>query len=349
MFDATSLSDFDAHEQVEWIEDPSTGLRAIIALHSTHLGPGAGGVRYWNYNNVEQAYTDALRLSRGMSYKNAMAGLPLGGGKAVILADPARPKSPELLVAFARAINALQGRYVTAQDVGMSLDDIVAIGTHTHFVSGLPPKPGEAGGDPGPATALGVFLGVEAAARHSLGVASLKGVHVAVQGTGSVGSGLARRLAAQGARVTVADLDADKAKGLARDIACSVVDIDEIMALDADIFSPCALGAILHDESISRLKVSAIAGGANNQLRSPEDADLLAQRGILYAPDYVINAGGIINVAMGYLGTADAAGVEERVGQIPRRLEMIWNQSEAAGENPARVADRMAKILIGRG
>jgi len=342
------LPDFDAHEGVHFFSDPASGLRAVIAIHSTHLGPAAGGTRFWHYADANDAVTDALRLSRGMSFKNAMAGLPVGGGKGVILADAARTKTPEMLAAFGRAIDSLGGRYITAEDVGMGEADLVAIGRETRHVSGLPVGEGHAGGDPGPSTAMGVFLGVKAAIKRALGKDSANGVHVAIQGVGSVGGGLARLLAGEGARLTLADVDQARAQALAKELGASVVDAAEILAVDADVVSPCALGAILTAESIAKLNTPVIAGGANNQLATPEDGDRLHARGILYAPDYVINAGGIINVTLEYLGQGDRAEVQARLKQIPGRLETIWAESAATGETAAGVADRMAMKLIGR-
>jgi leucine dehydrogenase len=338
--------DFDDHEGVHLFRDAKSGLTAIIAIHSTALGPAAGGCRYWRYADRSDAVTDALRLSRGMSYKNATAGLPMGGGKGVILADG--DKTPELLAAFGRAIESLGGRYVTAEDVGMSDDDMVAIGAETEHVSGLPVASGSAGGDPGPHTAQGVYLGVRAAVRRALGKDDMAGVHVAIQGVGSVGGGLARLLAADGARLTLADVDRARAADLAAELGATAVDAGDILAIEADVISPCALGAILTEDSIAALKAPIVAGGANNQLATPEDGDRIHARGILYAPDYVINAGGIINVALEYLGQGDRAEVEARVRQIPERLEQVWLESAETGTSSARVADRIAQRLIGR-
>jgi len=343
------LPDFDAHEGVHFFSDAASGLRAVIAIHSTHLGPAAGGTRLWHYADANDAVTDALRLSRGMSFKNAMAGLPVGGGKGVILADKARTKTPEMLAAFGCAIESLGGRYVTAEDVGMGEADLVAIGKETRHVSGLPVGEGHAGGDPGPSTAMGVFLGVKAAIRHALRKESAQGVHVAIQGVGSVGGGLARLLAAEGAKLTLADVDQARAAKLAAELGGAAVDAAQILSVEADVVSPCALGAILTADSIARLNTPIVAGGANNQLALPEDGDRLHARGILYAPDYVINAGGIINVTLEYLGQGDRAEVQARLKQIPGRLETIWAESETTGETAARVADRMAMKLIGRG
>jgi len=345
--------DFDAHEMVQLVHDRASGLTAIIALHSTHLGPGAGGTRFWHYADPAHAMRDALRLSRGMSYKNAMAGLPIGGGKAVVLLDEQGRKTPEMLAAFGDAVQALGGRYVTAEDVGASEADMVAISRRTPHVCGLPAGEGAIGGDPGPFTALGIFLGIKAAVAHKLGKASLQDVRVAIQGCGSVGGGVARLLAGEGARLTLADLDEQRARTLASELGADAVPSERIMNTACDVFSPNALGAVLNEEGIARLDCAIVAGGANNQLARPEHGAQLAQRGILYAPDYVINAGGIINVSLEYLcrqhgQPCDLDEVRERIGQIPGRLEAIWQQSDATGESPAAVADAMAQKLIGR-
>ncbi|HKX91332.1 MAG TPA: Glu/Leu/Phe/Val dehydrogenase dimerization domain-containing protein [Sphingomicrobium sp.] len=343
-----ALPDFDAHEDIHFVTDEKCGLKAIIALHSTHLGPAAGGARFWHYARDEEALTDALRLSRGMSYKNAMAGLPLGGGKTVILADEQRTKTPDLLHAFGKAVDRLGGRYVTAEDVGMSVADIIEVSRNTKFVAGLPAEGKEVGGDPGPHTALGVFLGIKAAVRHALGKDSVAGLHIALQGAGSVATGIALHAAAEGARLSIADIDATKAEKLAEAANGTVVSPNEVLKLEADVVSPCALGAVLDEQSIAALNAPIVAGAANNQLATPEDGERLHARSILYAPDYVINAGGIINVCTEYLGDGDANLVRERIEGIPVRLEQVWGESKASGRDPAAVADAMAQRLIGR-
>ena len=347
--------DFDDHERVELIHDRASGLTAIIALHSTHLGPGAGGTRFWHYPDPAVAMRDALRLSRGMSYKNAMAGLPMGGGKAVILADAQRGKTPALMAAFGDAIDALGGAYVTAEDVGMTEADMVAIAQRTPFVTGLPAQAeGQAGGDPGPFTARGVYLGIREAVRRKLGRNDLDGVHVAIQGTGSVGGGAARLLAAQGARLTLADIDGSRAAALADELGAAAIAPESIIDVECDVFSPNALGGVLDDAGIARLRAPIVAGGANNQLARAEHGDLLAGRGILYAPDYVINAGGIIAVTVEYLArqsdasVASVSQVDERVAGIPDRLRAIWDEADRTDHSPSRVADAMAQRLIGR-
>jgi leucine dehydrogenase len=342
------LPDFDAHEEIHFITNDECGLRAIIAVHSTHLGPAAGGCRVWHYADEGEALTDALRLSRGMSYKNAMAGLPLGGGKAVILAGKDRHKSPEMLHAFGKAVEHLGGRYVTAEDVGMSVTDMIEVHRTTKFVAGLPNSTGDVGGDPGPHTSLGVFLGLKAAVKRGLGNETLDGLHIAMQGAGSVATGVALHACTEGARISIADVDQAKAQKLADAVDGTVVAPEDILTLEADVFSPNALGAILTEQSIAALRVPVVAGGANNQLATPEDGQRLHQRGILYAPDYVINAGGIINVCTEYLADGDANLVRERIEGIPVRLEQIWSESEQTGRDPASVADAMAQRLIGR-
>ncbi|HEX8654141.1 MAG TPA: Glu/Leu/Phe/Val dehydrogenase dimerization domain-containing protein [Allosphingosinicella sp.] len=341
--------DFDDHEIVHFVTDAATGLRAVVCVHSTHLGPGAGGVRFWHYAEAGEAVRDALRLSRGMSFKNALAGLPLGGGKAVILAGEERTKTPEMLAAYGRAVERLGGAYVTAEDVGITVPDLVRVAGHTRYIAGLPVADGEVGGDPGPHTSYGVFLGIKAAVRRALGKDRLAGLHLAIQGAGSVAGGVARQAADEGARITLTDIDRDRAHRLASEVGGRVAAPEEIMTIEADILSPNALGAILTEASIAALNVPIVAGGANNQLATPEDGQRIHQRGILYAPDYVINAGGIINVSSEYLRDADAAGVRSRIEQIPVRLEQIWAESAETGRNPAEVADAMAKRLIGRG
>jgi leucine dehydrogenase len=342
------LPDFDAHEEIHFVTDEKCGLKAIIAVHSTHLGPAAGGARFWHYAKDADALTDALRLSRGMSYKNAMAGLPLGGGKSVILADEKRTKTPEMLHAFGKAVDGLGGRYVTAEDVGINVADMIEAARSTKFVAGLPNSGKDVGGDPGPHTSLGVFLGIKAAVKRALGKDDLSGLHIAMQGAGSVATGVALHACAEGARLSIADVDQAKAQKLADATNGKVVSTDEVLGLEADVLSPNALGAIFNEQTIAALKVPVVAGGANNQLATPDDGERLHKRGILYSPDYVINAGGIINVCTEYLADGDASLVRQRIEGIPVRLEQIWTESAETGRNPAAVADAMAQRLIGR-
>ena len=342
------LPAFDDHEAVHMFTDPASGLRAIIAVHSTYRGPAAGGCRYWQYADSEAAVVDALRLSRGMSYKNALAGLPVGGGKAVILKRGAYPKSEALLEAFGEVVDSLGGRYVTAEDVGMTDEDMAVISRKTQHVSGLPVEDSAAGGNPGPYTADGVFLGMRAAVRHKFGREGFKGVHVAIQGLGSVGKALAERLAADGAKLTVADIDEGRASRLAGELRAGVVSTEDILFTEADVLAPCALGAILSEETIPQLNCGVVAGAANNQLKTPEDGTRLAERGILYAPDYVVNAGGIINVMAEYLGDGDAEAVHKRIEEIEPRTAEILSRAESEGLPTNEVADQMAREAIGR-
>ena len=346
IFDA---ADFDAHEVVHFAHDRATGLCAIIAIHSTHLGPAAGGVRWWTYADDAAALTDALRLSRGMSYKNAMAGLPMGGGKAVIMKLDTAPKSESLLEVFGGVIESMGGRYVTAEDVGMSDHDMTVIARRTRHVTGLPAAGGAAGGNPGPLTAEGVFVGMRAAVTHKLGRHDFAGVHVAIQGLGSVGGALAEKLAVAGAVLTLADIDAARARAFAARLGATAVPVTEIARVAADVFSPNALGAGLDAETIAGLEVAIVAGAANNQLATEADGARIAARGILYAPDYVINAGGIINVIAEYLDNGDGASVARAIAKIEGRLADIFVEADRSGRATDAVADSMAQGLIGRG
>jgi leucine dehydrogenase len=338
--------EFDHHESIHYVHDADTGLQAIIAVHSTALGPAAGGCRRWQYVDNEAALTDALRLSRGMTYKNAVAGLKLGGGKAVILATDGAAKSPEMFRAFGRAVDSLGGRYITAEDVGCSVDDMRSVKESTRFVSGLPKSGSSAGGDPSPLTALGVFLGIRAAAKTRLGTEQLKDVRVAVQGVGHVGLNLCRLLHKAGAQLTVADVNKDNLRMARDELPVTEVAASELLHSDVDILAPCALGNILSKETIPGIRAKVIAGAANNQLSTQRDGALLAARDILYAPDYVINAGGIINVAHEYFGNSSEERVLEDVGLIPLRLDAIFAEAAETGEPTNLIADRMARRIV---
>ncbi len=340
-FDSTA---FDTHEGVHFFNDPATGLRAIVAIHSTALGPAAGGCRMWSYASDEDALTDALRLSRGMSYKNAVAGLPLGGGKAVILRDPRHPPTPALFEAFGRAVEQLGGRYITAEDVGVSVGDMEAVARSTRYVCGLSQRnDGSAGGDPSPRTARGVFVGLRAAVRTRLGREDLDGLRVAVQGLGHVGMRLCGELHAAGARLVVADLDPEAVAQAGARFGARAVPTERILFEDVDVIAPCALGAVLSQQTIPHLHARIVAGAANNQLATEADGERLLERGILYAPDYVINAGGIINAAAEYLHSMDAAQVDRKVEAIADTLADIFERSRATGMPTHRVADAMAR------
>ncbi len=340
-------SDFDSHEAVAYFNDKKSGLKAIIAVHSTALGPSCGGTRMYPYVDTDAALTDALRLSRGMSYKSAIADLPLGGGKAVILGDPNHDKSDSLFLAFAEAINTLGGRYITAMDVGMTPKDMPIIARHTQYVAGYD-QPGKPGGNSAPSTALGVFTGLKAAVKHQLGLDSTKGLTVAVQGLGKVGMNLARRLAGEGAKLIVADVNAAATDEAVQTLGATAVTPEEIVTAACDVLSPNAMGAILDDDSIPRLKARVIAGAANNQLVRDVHGARLMERGILYAPDYVINGGGIICVA-GQICNWDDREIERRVLAIGDTLAAIFARASRQGEPTNAVSDAMARERIARG
>jgi leucine dehydrogenase len=342
------MREFDGHELVVFGHNAATGLNAIIALHSTALGPAAGGCRIWPYASTTEAAADVLRLSRGMSYKNAMAGLALGGGKAVIIGDSRKVKTPELLLSFGRMVDSLGGRYITAEDVGTTTADMEQVARATRYVSGLGAAPGRAGGDPGPKTALGVFLGIKAAVQFRLGHSDLQGVTVAVQGLGGVGYHLCRLLAAEGAQLSVADVRPQAVGRAVEEFRARVVTVEEILTLDVDVLAPCALGAVLNAHSISRLRARIIAGAANNQLAHGHDGAALQAAGILYAPDYVINAGGIISVSHEYQGDATEAQVIADIHAIPMRLTEIFERARRENRPTSAVADEMARERLGR-
>ena len=341
--------EFDHHDSIHFFEDPASGLRAIVAIHSTALGPSAGGCRRWTYASDDLALTDVLRLSRGMTYKNAVAGLPFGGGKSVILAREHAPKSEALFEAFGRAIDSLQGRYITAEDVGISVEDMRIVRGETPFVSGLPQSGAAAGGDPSPWTALGVFHGIEAAAAARLGSESLEGVTVAVQGVGHVGVYLCKLLHEAGAKLLVADVNRENLVSLCEQVPADVVSPRDILFSDADVLAPCALGNVLNSETIPRIRAKIVAGAANNQLASVEDGARLTDRGILYAPDYVINAGGVISVAYEYMGNSTEAKVRSEVCRIPQRLRHIFADAESSAQPTNVVADELAQQIVAKG
>ena len=339
-------SEFDSHEQVVFCADAETGLRAIIAVHSTALGPAVGGCRLWNYASDEAALNDVLRLSRGMTYKNAMAGLPLGGGKSVIIGDAKKIKSEALFRAFGRMVHRLSGSYYSAEDVNITTGDIMIVNKETPFVAGLEGK----SGNPAPFTALGTYRGIKAAAKHKFGSDNLEGKTVAVQGLGSVGFYLCEHLHKEGARLIVTDINQEAVQRAVTLFGATAVDLDAIYAVDADVYAPCALGATLNDETIPLLKARIVAGCANNQLQQARHGEILRQKGILYAPDYVINAGGIINVASemraeGYSEQESTA----KVMAIYDTLVNIFERADADNQPTSVVADLMAQEIIRRG
>ena len=344
--DLFSSPAFDDHEQVVFCADRESGLRAIIGLHDLTLGPAVGGCRMWPYAREDDALVDVLRLSRGMTYKAAMAGLPYGGGKAVVIGDPRTDKSEALFRALGRAINGLAGRYHTAEDVGTTPRDMDWVALETPFVFGTT---GAGGGDPSPATARGVWLGLRAAVRHRLKRDDLAGVRVAVQGLGHVGYQFARLLAEDGARLTVADIDPARTARARDELGAEVVAVGDILGVEAEVVAPCALGGVINDDTIPRLSCAVVAGCANNQLLEDRHGEALRRRGILYAPDYVINAGGLMAIVeerhpAGY----DRGRVLERLETIPRTLEQIFRLADEEGRPTNEIADFLARQRLGR-
>ena len=337
---------FDAHEAVHFFADPASGLRAIIAVHSTALGPAAGGCRYWQYESSELALTDALRLSRGMSYKNALADLPMGGGKAVLLKGSEAPHRANLFAAYGRAVHSLGGQYITAEDVGTRVEDMQEVARVTPHVSGLSGDATRAGGNPSPKTAYGVYLAMKEAWRFTTGSAALAGVRVAVQGVGGVGGALCALLHKDGAKLIVADISETRARQTAHEYSALMAEPDELIGTEADILAPCALGGVLNARSIETLRVRVICGAANNQLANPEDGERLRAHGILYAPDYVVNAGGIISVALEYLRSGSEADAQARIEKIPLTLRTILTSAAAGGVATSAIADRLAQARI---
>jgi leucine dehydrogenase len=332
------------HERVLFCSNPDVGLEAIIAVHSTVLGPGLGGCRMWPYASTEEALTDVLRLSRGMTYKAAAAGLNLGGGKAVIIGDAKKDKSEELLRAFGRYVESLGGFYITAEDVGTNTDDMEVVQHETRWVTGLPPELG-GGGDPSPVTAFGTLQGIKAAIEHLHGD-SLKGRSVAVQGLGNVGYHLAKFLREEGAKVFGADIDAEAIEK-ARELGVEIVPTAEILEVECDVVAPCALGAVINDDSIPKLRCRVVAGAANNQLKEDRHGQELHDRGILYAPDYVINAGGLINVYNELVGYNREVAMRMARG-IFANMARLFGISRTQSIPTYLAADRLAGERIAR-
>lgn len=288
--------EFYDYEQLLFCQDKESGLKAIVAIHDTSLGPALGGTRMWTYDSEEAAIEDALRLSRGMTYKNAAAGLNLGGGKTVIIGDPRKDKNEAMFRAFGRFIQGLNGRYITAEDVGTTVADMDIIHEETDFVTGISPSFGSSG-NPSPVTAFGVYRGMKAAAKEAFGSDSLAGKVIAVQGVGNVAYNLCKHLYAEGAKLIVTDIHKESVQSAVEEFQATAIEPNEIYSVACDIFSPCALGGIINDKTIPQLKAKVIAGAANNQLREARHGEVIHNMGIVYAPDYVINAGGVINVA----------------------------------------------------
>jgi leucine dehydrogenase len=335
------------YEEVVFFHDPPTGLRAIVAIHSTTLGPSLGGTRFYPFASDEDALRDVLRLARGMTYKAAAAGLDLGGGKAVIVGDPKRIKSEELLRAYGRFLETLGGRYITAEDIGTNRDDMDLIRRETRYVTGVSPELGGSG-DPSPVTASGVYLGLKACVEEAWQEHGLEGRRVAVQGVGKVGYHLVKLLVEDAkAKVVVGDVDVDAVARVVRDFGVETADPDKIHALECDIFAPCAMGGIIRDDTIPELKCRVVAGSANNQLERPEHGEALAELGILYAPDYVINAGGLINVADELQGYNQERAMA-RVESIYRTLREIFHMARDRHISTAAAADAFASERIGK-
>ena len=337
MMDPKTHPSFDGHEDVVFVGGDTQGFAGIVAINSTAIGPAAGGCRIWDYDSAADALTDALRLSRGMTYKNAMAELPLGGGKAVIYRI--NTDRVDAFQKFGAEVEKLNGRYITAEDVGATVADMRAIASRTTYVAGIPKEHGQAGGDPSPMTALGVFVSIKAL----LG-GSVQGKTIAVQGVGAVGFNLCRLLKDEGAKLIVADVNRANLQR-AEALGVEIAPVDQIHAIGADIFSPCALGAGLNERTIPELGAAIICGAANNQLATEEDGARLVARNITYAPDYVVNAGGIINVSAEYLGEA-ADVVETRVRAIAPRLLHVLETAKSERLTPHQAADRIVRELL---
>ncbi|MCY8380171.1 branched-chain amino acid dehydrogenase [Bacillus haynesii] len=334
------------YEQLVFCQDKQSGLKAIIAIHDTTLGPALGGTRMWTYESEEAAIEDALRLARGMTYKNAAAGLNLGGGKTVIIGDPRKDKNEEMFRAFGRYIQGLNGRYITAEDVGTTVEDMDIIHDETDFVTGISPAFGSSG-NPSPVTAYGVYKGMKAAAKAAFGTDSLEGKTVAVQGVGNVAYNLCRHLHEEGAKLIVTDINKEAVERAVAEFGARAVDPDDIYSQECDIYAPCALGATINDDTIPQLKAKVIAGAANNQLKETRHGDQIHDMGIVYAPDYVINAGGVINVAdelYGYNSERALKKVEGIYGNIERVLEI----SKRDRIPTYLAADRLAEERIER-
>ena len=340
-----SNQEFDNHEGVYSFVDPSSLMRCFIAVHSTKMGPASGGTRFWTYVSDEEALSDALRLSKAMSYKNALAGIPLGGGKGVIMRPEESFNRKDLFTAYGKAIDKVAGRYITAEDVGVSPEDMQTIKAETQYVAGL--EEGiAASGDPSPHTADGILRGMEEAVKHKIGVRGLGGITVAIQGLGHVGYDLARRLHNVGAHLIVSDLNKYLTKKANQEFNATIVSIDQIHAQEADIFSPCALGGSINSDTLPDIQAYIIAGAANNQLSDNSIGLKLLKQGILYCPDYVINAGGIINVASEVSGSYDLSWVDSKIDRIRNNLKEVFEKSERKRIPTNEVADSMAKEML---
>ena len=329
------------HEQVVFCSEPAVGYKGIIAIHNTTLGPALGGTRFWNYASEDEAIIDALRLARGMTYKAAVTGLNLGGGKSVIIGDPRVQRREMIFRAHGRFVDSLKGRYITAEDVGTNVEDMDFVQMETNHVAGIASR----SGDPSPVTAYGAYMGIKATAKEKLGTDSVKGMRIAVQGAGHVGYYLCEMLAEEGARLVVTDIDEERVSRIVRKFGAEAVAPDAIYAVDAPIFAPCALGAIINDKTLPQFKFEVIAGAANNQLAETRHGDELQKRNILYAPDYVINAGGLINV-YGELNGWSSDRSRRKAGEIYDTLLQLFELSKKEGLPTYEAADKLAERRI---
>ncbi len=332
------------YEQLLFCQDKDSGLKAIIAIHDTTIGPALGGTRMWTYESEEAAIEDALRLSRGMTYKNAAAGLNLGGGKTVIIGDPRKDKNEAMFRAFGRFIQGLNGRYITAEDVGTTVEDMDIVYEETDYVTGVSPAFGSSG-NPSPVTAYGVYRGIKAAAKEAFGTDMLEGKVVAVQGVGNVAYNLCRHLHEEGAKLIVTDINKEAVQRAVEEFDAQAVDPNDIYGVECDIYAPCALGATINDETIPQIKAKVIAGAANNQLKETRHGDLIHELGIVYAPDYVINAGGVINVADELVGYNRERALKKVEG-IYDNIEKVVEISKRDGIPTYLAADRLAEERI---
>lgn len=336
----------DDHEKIVFCRDKESGLKAIIAIHNTALGPALGGTRMWNYKTEEEALIDVLRLSKGMTYKASAAGLNLGGGKAVIIGDPKKDKTEEMFRAFGAYVNSLGGQYITAEDVGTSVKDMEYVFMETPFVTGIPSAFGGSG-DPSPYTAHGVFMAIKASAKEKFGADQLAGLRVNVQGLGNVGSHLVEFLVNDGVKVGVADIDKDKVKSVSEKFKLQVLDPNEVVTSDCDIFAPCALGAVINDQTISKLKCKVICGGANNQLAEHRHGDALRELGVLYAPDFVANAGGLMNVFVELEGYSSERAFD-KTKQVYDSMMKIFNIAKTESIPTHVAANRLAEHRLNK-
>lgn len=343
--EVTAHPDYRGHEKVVFANDPDSGLKAIIAVHSTVLGPAAGGCRIWSYETEAEALSDALRLSRGMTYKNAIAGLDLGGGKSVIMLQNGQQKTRAMMLAFGKAVEELNGDYYTAEDVGSTTEDMAVVRTQTNYVAGL--SEGKfASGNPSPVTARGVFEGIKLACATAFNVSRLDGLRFAVQGVGHVGWNLCEMLHASGAELIISDVNQERCRSAAERFSAEIGDPDQFHAVECDVYAPCALGGTLNTVSIPEIKARIVAGAANNQLARESDADQLFETGVLYMPDFLINAGGILNAAAEIKKIADKGWVDEQIAVLVSTMQSVLEGSQAENRSPHHIAMGMAEDRV---